>query len=582
MKGPNQTSNLLRIARPHRKKIIVILLLTVGWSLSLICGPALVAYAIDQGIRRHSERPVEVAVIGYFASALASGVLFRQVVRSVTNTGERVLQELRVSVFNHILSMPMGFFDSERTGRLVSRMTTDMDALENLIQQGLVQLVSNALLLLITLCVLLIMSPILFLFCLISVPILAAASVWFKRKSAVAYMSVRDAIAQTMTSLQEGLSGVRVIQAFANEDVVVRGFSGQNRAQLLANMRAVSISARYFPVIEAMSVFTTAGIVGIGGYMSYQHLIPIGTVVAFALYMGNLFSPIQQTSQQFDLLQSAGAAFRKLDSLLNIEPPLAEATEPRELNAVGAICFENVTFTYAEEAIPALQDINISIDFGKHVALVGPTGAGKSTIAKLIARFYDPTIGKVSFGGIDLRQASFDSLRRTIVVVTQEAFLFDGTIASNIRMGRSDISDIEVYKAIEEIGGQSIIESIPGGIGANVFEGGSTLSAGEKQIISLARVALIDPRVIILDEATSNLDPATETLVEEALTRLTRGKTLVTIAHRLSTAQRADQVLVVDNGIVAQQGHHDELIQVPGLYSTLNAAWLGVGGSKLD
>ena len=557
----------------YKGRLLVLLALVIGWSATLIVGPALVAYAIDQGIRKHHGGPIFIATAGYVASALVGASLFRLVIRKVTDTGERVLQGIRISIFQHILSMPLGFFDSERTGRLVSRMTTDMDALENLVQQGLVQLVSNAFLLTITLIVLAVMSPILFGLCLLTIPVLLTASIWFKRRSAVAYLSVRDAIGRTMTSLQEGLSGVRVVQAFASEDYVVRGFKGHNRAQVLANMRAVSISARYFPVIEASSVATTAGIVGLGGYLAHRHMIPLGTVVAFVLYMGNLFSPIQQTSQQFDLLQSAGAAFTKLKNLLSIEPPLVEVAKPTDLPRHGAVVFSDVSFGYSLDS-PVLTDINLEIRPGEHVALVGPTGAGKSSIAKLIARFYDPLSGEVSFGGIDLRQASFESLRKTIVVVSQEAFVFDGTISSNIRMGNNDIPDDQVKRALEAVGGTQVILGITGGIHTVVSEGGATLSAGEKQIISLARVALVEPSVIILDEATSNLDPMTESIVEGAVSRLAQGRTLVTIAHRLSTAQRADRVIVVDHGQVVQVGSHDELVKIPGHYQDLNSAWL--------
>ncbi|HUY85740.1 MAG TPA: ABC transporter transmembrane domain-containing protein, partial [Acidimicrobiales bacterium] len=362
------------------------LLLVSLWSGTLVSGPALVAYAIDQGVRRGKSGPLDFAVIGYIAAALCGAVLSRAVVRSVTRFGEGILQDLRVKVFGHIASMPMSFFDSERTGRLVARMTSDMDALENLVQQGLVNLVSNALLVLATLAVLLAMSPLLFALCLLNVPVLAIASIWFQRRSSAAYLSVRDAIGQTLTTLQEGLSGIRVVQAFAGEEEVERRFRGHNGEQFRANMRAVSISARYFPVIEASSVATIAGIVGVGGWMAHAHLAPVGTVVAFVLYMGNLFSPIQQTSQQFDLLQSAGAAMKKLFALLDLVPPLTESAQAGELPASGAISVQHVTFAYDPDAAPALSGANLNIAEGEHLAFVGPTGAGKSTLAKLIAR----------------------------------------------------------------------------------------------------------------------------------------------------------------------------------------------------
>lgn len=571
-----------QLLRARSAQIATAVAITLGWSATLVAGPALVAYAIDEGIRRHRSGPLDVAVLGYLAAALTGAVLARQLTRLVVRVGEGTLQDLRVAVFGHIQAMPMAFFDSERTGRLVSRMTTDMDALENLVQQGLVQLVSNAFLIVATLVVLVVMSPILFALCLVSLPVLVVASTWFRRSSSVAYLSVRDAIGQTLTSLQEGLAGIRVVQAFAGEEEVARRFRAHNSEQLRSYMRAVSISARYFPVVEASSVAMTAGIVGIGGLMAHSGWVPVGTVVAFVLYMANLFAPIQQTSQQFDLLQSAGAALKKLSGLLALEPPLIESPGARDLPAQGDLVVDGVTFSYGPGSPPAISGADLVVRQGERVAFVGPTGAGKSTLAKLISRFYDPTEGSISFGGMDLPDATFDSLRRRIVVAPQEGFVFTGSIADNVRMGRSDASGAEVESALASIGALERFSSLPNGLDTELPAGGTTVSAGERQLISLARVALVRPAVLILDEATSNLDPATEAEVEAAITALSEGRTVIVIAHRLSTAERAHRVVVVTGGRIAEVGSHEELVAAGGAYAAMYAAWLGGSASEGD
>jgi ATP-binding cassette subfamily B protein len=566
---------VIDLLRPRWKGTVAALALILLWTGTLVAGPALVAYAIDEGIRRHRSGPLDAAVLGYLAAAVSGAVFSYLLTRLVVRLGEDSLRDLRRRVFDHIQAMPMAFFDSERTGRLVSRMTTDMDALENLVQQGLVQLVSNAFLIVVTLAVLLVMSPELFGLTLLAAPVLVAASRWFRRSSSVAYLSVRDSISRTLTTLQEGLAGIRVVQAFAGEEEVMRRFRAHNSDQLRTYMRAVSVSARYFPVIEASSVATTAGVVGVGGLMAHAHLASVGTVVAFVLYMGNLFAPIQQTSQQFDLLQSAGAAMRKLSDLLATDPPLTESPGAVELPESGELRLEDVSFSYSAGAPPALTGVSLSVPQGERVALVGPTGAGKTTLAKVMARLYDPTEGTVSFGGVDLVEASFDSLRRRIVVVPQEGFLFSGTIADNVRMGRLDATDSEVEKALASIGALERFAILPDGLGTVVTGGGTTLSAGERQLVSLARVALVEPAVLILDEATSSLDPATEEVVEEAIDALCAGRTVIVIAHRLSTAQRADRVVVVSGARVVESGTHAELVEAGGTYAAMYEAWLG-------
>jgi len=305
----------------------------------------------------------------------------------------------------------------------------------------------------------------------------------------------------------------------------------------------------------------------------HRGTVSLGTLVAVVLLLGNLFDPVQQLSQLYNTVQSAGASLKKLFVILDTRPDVAEPAEPVDLPVSGAIVMDGVTFSYGPDSRPALRGVSLSVADGERLALVGPTGAGKSTVAKLIARFYDPTEGTVSFGGVDLRMASIDSLRRRMVVVPQEGFLFGGTIAENIRIARADATDEELRDALEAIGVLDRFLALPEGLATEVRERGSRLSAGERQLVSLARAALVDPAVLVLDEATSNLDPGTELVVERALERLMQGRTVIVVAHRLSTVRRADRIAVIDHGELVEVGTHGQLVALGGRYAALADAW---------
>jgi len=378
-----------------------------------------------------------------------------------------------------------------------------------------------------------------------------------------------------LSSLQEGLSGVRVIQAYAREDVQVGRFLRTSGDLYDAHMDSVRISAWYLPIIELSSALTTAAAVGVGGWLVHRGSVTIGTVTFFLLTLSNLFEPVQQLSQLFNTVQSAGAGLNKLYELLDTNPDVPEKKGAVELPAEGSISVDQVSFRYAASGPWVLRDVSLSIATGERLALVGPTGAGKSTLAKLIARMYDPNEGTVRFGGVDVRDATLKSLRRRICVVPQEGFLFNGTIRDNVRIAKAGASDAEVDDALRAVGVYDRFSLLPQGLDTAVRERGSRLSAGEKQLVSLARAALADPAVLVLDEATSSLDPGTELLVEEALERLMRGRTVVVIAHRLSTAERADRIGVVDAGGLIELGTHQELLDRDGRYAALYATWAG-------
>jgi ATP-binding cassette, subfamily B, bacterial len=398
------------------------------------------------------------------------------------------------------------------------------------------------------------------------------ASIRFQRLSNVAYLEVRDGIGNTLSQLQEGIAGVRVVQAFGREDVEAARFEQGSRRLFDAHMRSVKISAWYLPVIELAGLLTTAIAIGVGGWWVQTDALTVGTVTFFVLTLSNLFEPIQQLSQLFNILQSAGASLNKLFGLLDTPVDVPEREGAIDLPERGEIEVDGVGFAYAAGA-PVLSAVDLRIPVGARIALVGPTGAGKSTLAKLIARLYDPTEGVVRYAGIDLRDATLRSLRERVVVVPQEGFLFNGTILENVRLARAGATDAEVLEALDAIGVRQRFAQLPDGLHTEVRERGSRLSAGERQLVSLARAALVDPAVLVLDEATSNLDPGTEFIVERALDALMKGRTTIVVAHRLSTIQRADRIAVIEGGRLVELGNHAELVAQRGRYAALAAAW---------
>jgi ATP-binding cassette subfamily B protein len=444
--------------------------------------------------------------------------------------------------------------------------------MQDLVQIGLAQFAQNVFLFLGAVIVIFVLSWKLALCTLIVVPPVIWASRWFRRESSRAFLEVRDRIGHNLATLQEGLAGVRVVQAFGREGAFAGRFRETNEAQYDANLETVRISTRYFPFIEFCGVAGTAIIIGIGGWFADQKIVTVGTVAAFILYLNNLFEPVQQLSQLYNTLQQSGAALKKLIALLDTEPKIAELPGAVDLPLDGALEVDQVSFRYGNGPL-VLEDVSVTVPPGERLALVGPTGAGKSTLAKLMCRFYDPAAGAVRFAGISLAGATLVSLRERIVVVPQEGFLFAGSIRDNVRVGRPDANDADVDTALHALGIRARFLELPEGLDTEVRERGSRLSAGERQLVSLARAALADPALLILDEATSNLDPGTERDVEAALEALTRGRSVVVVAHRLSTAARADRIAVVDHGRLQELGRHDELIRREGRYASLWASW---------
>jgi ATP-binding cassette subfamily B protein len=563
-----------RMLRPYRRDVGVAMGMVVFWTATTLAGPFLVRFGIDHGIKGHDPAALDQAVVAYVAVAFVSYVTYRYQVLLISRIGESFLRDLRVRVFDHLQRLSMPFYDREKAGVIVSRMTSDVDSLQELVQMGLLMFVSNGLLLTVSVGVLAAVSWKLLLLCLVCIPGVVLASIKFQRDSNEAYLVVRDGIGSTLSQLQEGIAGVRVVQAFGREDVEATRFRRRSRGLYDAHMRSVWISAWYLPVIELAGLLTTAIAVGVGGWWVHTGDLTIGTVTFFVLTLSNLFEPLQQLSQLFNLVQSAAASLNKLFTLLDTPVDVPERPGAVDLPERGAIEVDGVSFAY-DGGPPVLCEVDLELPIGARLALVGPTGAGKSTLAKLMARLYDPTEGAVRYADIDLRDATASSLRSRIVVVPQEGFLFNGTILENVRLARAGASDEDVLAALDAIGLLERFSALPEGLHTEVRERGSRLSAGEKQLVSLARAALADPAVLVLDEATSSLDPGTELVVERAMVALMEGRTVIVIAHRLSTAERADLVGVVAEGRLQELGTHAGLLQRGGRYAELFATWSG-------
>ncbi|MFZ9629100.1 MAG: ABC transporter ATP-binding protein/permease [Ilumatobacteraceae bacterium] len=615
----------LQFAQPYRRDVVTAIALITASTVCTVAGPVFVKHGLDSGIGGGSAAALNVAVAGYAVTVVLAYVVGRLQQLAINRAGEGFLRDLRVTVFDRLQSQSLAFFDRNKAGVLVSRMTADVESMAELIQWGLLQFVAAGLLLVTSLVLMTAMSWQLTLAVVVLVaPVLAAGSVRFQRQSNRAYLVVRERVGQNLSNLQEGIAAVRVIQAYGREAEQARRFRVTNRALYDANMTAVRVSTWYFGLVEVMGIASIALLVGVGGVLVHGGTVAFGTVAAFVLLVANMFEPVQQLSQLYNTVQSAAASLHKLYGLMDAVPDVAEHPHPVHLPGRGALAAHGVSFAYEGTDQPALRDVSITVAPGERVALVGPTGAGKSTLAKLLSRLYDPSSGHVSFDDVDLRLASLSSLRERIVVVPQEGFLFGGTVLDNIRIARPEASDAQVVAAVEAIGALERFDAFPDGLRTEVRERGSRLSAGERQLVSLARAALVDPAVLVLDEATSNLDrflecpegldtevrerggrlsagerqlvslaraalvdpavlvldeatsnldPGTEAIVERALDRLMQGRSVIVVAHRLSTVRRADRIVVVDRARVVESGTHDELVAHGGRYAALAAAW---------
>jgi ATP-binding cassette subfamily B protein len=564
---------VFKMAAPFRKTMWMAFACVCVTTVCALAGPVLVKHGIDAGIRANDVGELNLSVALYLMVAFLAYVFGRMQFLYLNRTGESFLRVLRLAVFRQMQRQSMAFYDRNKAGVLVARMTADIESMAELVQWGLLQFIAAGMLLVFAFFVLLTLSWQLTIVALLVMPLLIAASIKFQRDSNKAYLTVRERVGANLSALQEGITTVRVIQAYAQEEETIEKFTKSNRELFQSHERSVRISTWYFALIEFGGVFASALMIGIGGWLVHRGDVTLGTVVAFTLLLSSLFDPVQQLSQLYNTVQSAGAALNKLFQILDAKPEVDEHPAAIALPEAGELRVDGVTFSYAGAVNPALNNVSITVGVGEKLALVGPTGAGKSTLAKLMARLYDPQLGVVSYGGVNLTMATMDSLRQRIVVVPQEGFLFNGTIRDNLRIARSDATDEQIDAAVAAIGATEHFATLPDGLDTEVRERGSRLSAGERQLVALARAALVDPRVLVLDEATSNLDPGTEAEVEQALERLMAGRTVIVVAHRLSTVKRADHIAVIDAAGIAEYGTHDQLVALNGRYGALANAW---------
>jgi len=567
----------LGFLRPYRKQVAIAAAGIVGATFVTIAGPFLVRYAIDNGIEKDDLSVVNDVALLYLGLVVLRPLCERAIVLAAARAGERFLGDLRVAAFRKLQQLSLPFFEAEKAGVLVSRLTADVQTLTTFTRTVLIEVVGSLLLLVVTFCVMLVLSPVLTAVTLISTPPLVIAVVRYQRRSRPAYLALRDRVADTLTALQEGLSGIRVVQSFGREKERFGLYRLRSDANVAAWRRVSLVNIGFFPAISLAQAISAAAVVAAGGVLHSRGEVSTGTVVAFALYLSSLFDPIARLGDWFSEFQSGRAALTKIVGLLETPVTVAEADEALALPDDGRLEGTEVGFAYAEHS-NVLDGVSLQLEPGEHLALVGPTGAGKSTLAKLLTRHYDPKAGEVAFGGVDLRDTTHSSLRRRIVFLPQEGHLFSGSIADNVRLGRPDASDEDVAAALGSIGVYDRFAALPDGLETDVRTRGVRLSSGERQLVGLARVALADPEVIVLDEATSNLDPQTESVVERALVAVADGRTMITIAHRLSTAERADRVAVLDRGRLVEVASHDELLQRESHYARLWASWqAGVG-----
>jgi ATP-binding cassette subfamily B protein len=572
---------LIALVGPYRvRAAITVVALLVG-TLASLAPPLLAKQAIDQGINKHDSARLVLVVVLFVAAALLVWLTTYVQTYLVGWVGQKALADLRVRIFTHLQSLPIGFYESRPAGVLISRITNDVEALDSLVTDSVVTLFQSGLTLVGAIGVLLYLDVKLALLTFCIIPFVGIGSIWFRIVSASAFRRTRETIGSITAYLQETLSGIRVVRTFAREGHHEAQFAALNEDNREANMRTVKLNASYFPAVEMLSGVAMAVIVLYGGYQAIDGHITTGTVVAFVLTLSFLFEPIQQLSQLYATYQSGMAALEKIFQLLDVRPDLTDRSDAVELSRIrGEVDFENVSFAYRRhgsgegpDEVLALQDVNLRIPPGQTVALVGATGAGKSTFAKLAARFYDPTDGRVLIDGHDLRDVASGSLRSQMGIVPQEAFLFSGTIRENIAFGSPEADQTEIEAAARAVGADTFISELEHGYDTEVGERGAQLSAGQRQLIAFARALITDPRVLILDEATSNVDLHTEGRIEEGLRRLLAGRTAIVIAHRLSTIRQAGRIVVLEHGKIAEEGTHDELIAAEGRYYALYRDW---------
>jgi len=564
---------LAGLALPYKARTAGAVVSLFVYTLVALVPPLLAKLAVDQGIKTGDLQTLVWIVAAFVLTGLVAFGLSSLQTYLTGWVGERALADLRIRLFSHLQRLSLGYFERNRTGAIVSRITNDVEALDTLITDGVTSLVQNLMLLIGTAVVLFVLDWRLALATLSVIPLMAAATIWFRVRSNRAYRRVRERIGLVTATLAEDIAGMRVVQSYAREPRNQTSFSGINSLYRDANYETIVLNGLYFPAVDLLASIATAIVLGYGGYLLVNDQVSIGTLLAFFLYLANFFDPVQQLSQLYNTFLSATAALDKIIEVLDEEPEIVDEPSALVLPRIdGHVRFEGVRFGYG--SLPeVLHGIDLDVPAGTTVALVGQTGAGKSTIAKLIARFYDVREGRITIDGHDVREVEQKSLRRQLGVVPQEGFLFAGTVAENIAFGRMDATRAEVELAAAAVGADGWIRELEDGYDTELGERAFRLSLGQRQLLAFARALLADPRILILDEATSSVDIGTERVIERGLHRLLAGRTAFVIAHRLSTIQGADLIVVLAHGRIVEQGTHAELMALGGAYTGLYGDW---------
>jgi ATP-binding cassette subfamily B protein len=567
---------LTGLARPYRWRIALAGLLILVRSAAYLALPYLVGLGIDKGIRPGGNGnlgTLEVIVSVLLLALAVNAVANYAFLRLSGRIGADVLFDLRKTLFAHVQALSLSFYERYTSGRIISRLTSDIDALNELLATGLTSVITSLISVVAIIVILLRLDTQLGMVTLVAMPLVVALTYWFRSNSARSYRAVRRAIVLVIVHYVESLGGIRAVHAFRREARNQEIFEDVNGRYRDANIWSNRLASIFGPAINLLGRLTTTSVLLFGGYLVVQGQVTLGVLTAFVLYLRQFFEPMQDLSQFYNVFQAAGAALEKLAGVIEETPTVPEPETPVSMGEVkGAIAFEQVTFAYRDKAV--LHDVDLSIPAGQIVAIVGETGAGKTTMARLMARFYDPTVGRLTLDGIDLRSIAVGDLRRAVAMVTQETFLFSGTVGENLLFGRPGASREDMVAAARAIGAHDFISAMPNGYDTDVRRRGVRLSSGQRQLVAFARAFLADPRVLILDEATSSLDLPSERLVQHALRTLLRGRTAVIIAHRLSTVDIADRVLVIDGGRVVEDGAPSDLRQGTGRYGSLHRQWV--------
>lgn len=573
MKGydPHITRRLIGYVKPYRWPFILAMLLIVIAAGASVAGPYLVKVALDEGINAGSREALRNATLLYLLLALIqwAGTYFR--VNIMARVGQSIILDLRTDMFAHLQKLSLSFYSRYSVGRVITRVINDVGVLREFLTWAILAIARDVVMLAGIVIAMLMMDWRLSLLTFTVLPLMIGATSAFQKRARANYRLVRSAISWVNSVLAENINGVRVVQAFSRQSVNYAYYQGTvNRNNLDSNLRAARVASAYPSIIDFLGIVAMALVVWIGGAATMGESVTPGVLVAFLLYIERFFEPIRDLSRRYDSFQSTMAGGERIFGLLDTPIEVQDAPEAIPMPPIqGRVTFERVSFHYSDDPTPVLQDIDLDVNPGETVALVGETGAGKSTLVKLISRFHDPVEGNVRIDGYDLRTVTQESLRRQMGIVLQDPFLFNGTVAENIRFGRLESSDAEVESAARAVGAHEFITRLRDGFDTSVEEGGLLLSVGQRQLISFARALLADPRILILDEATSSVDTQTERLIQEALAHLLRGRTSFVIAHRLSTVVNADRIVVIEGGRIIEQGTHSELLGLGGAYYQL-------------